>query len=464
MKTARQQMEIDRARARLYGWSAEQPDAEAALEAVERDLAERAAGHLGQPFAAVRAGLAHEPFGLATEIFAQLLWLVGDRERNRKKTPLARYITERGWRETPLGKRWLRLLAASSFTHHDVVGVEPGESIRLARPDGRGKPFVVHEPRLADPMVAGLHLHARVLDMPQGKVLADGFVLLPPPVAAALPPDASPADLFAVWLGDGLVEAGHVRVTSPGAAPNGRAGAAGPRHGPRPGRPDGHGAGAGGGRGGAGGGPGGGPGGAGGTGGSNRPGDARRGSSPDPERDKLLDRVRKLFAMAQETEASPHEAEIALRRCQSLMARYGITEADLETSAFGTREVGTARTVPMHVKFLGGAVAELHDVIFVTGRGGQAEFRGYALDADVAAMTLDYLLDAVERALSDRRRRGTFPPGRSAAYDYRVNFAAEVRPARRRDRRRAAPGGGEGEPDGHRPDGQEARDRRSRVR
>lgn len=34
--------------------------------------------------------------------------------------------------------------------------------------------------------------------------------------------------------------------------------------------------------------------------------------------EKLLDRIRKLYAMSQEVEASPNEAEIALRRCTVL--------------------------------------------------------------------------------------------------------------------------------------------------
>jgi len=156
-------------------------------------------------------------------------------------------------------------------------------------------------------------------------------------------------------------------------------------------------------------------------------GTARTGGAADPERERLLERIRKLFAMAQETEASPHEAEIALRRCQSLMARFGITEADLETSEFAVASVATGRTVATHVKLLGGAVAMLHDAIFVIGRGGLAEFRGYEIDVQVATMTFAYLSEAIERALSSRKQRGELPPGRSAAFDYRVAFADEVR-------------------------------------
>lgn len=149
-------------------------------------------------------------------------------------------------------------------------------------------------------------------------------------------------------------------------------------------------------------------------------------SPTSPEREHLMERVRKLFAMAQQSDASPHEAEIALRRCQSLMAKYGITEADLHTSEFGNAEFTSGRTVPSHVKFLASAVASLHDVLFVTGEAGFAEFRGFDVDAKVAKLTLEYLIDAVERSLASRKRAGDFPAGRSAAYDYRLGFATQV--------------------------------------
>jgi len=153
-------------------------------------------------------------------------------------------------------------------------------------------------------------------------------------------------------------------------------------------------------------------------------------TSPVPEdaeaREKLIARVRKLFAMAQETEASPHEAEIALRRCQSLMTKFGISESDLETSEFGRQTTYTGKRVPMHNTILSMAVANMHDLLYVSGGGEPANFRGYEVDVRVACLTLDYLVDAVERALTARRRKGDFPAGRMASYDYRVAFADEV--------------------------------------
>ena len=175
--------------------------------------------------------------------------------------------------------------------------------------------------------------------------------------------------------------------------------------------------------------------------GSTRPADTRRGrharsgSGPNgaserlppagPAREKLLERVAKLYRMSAETESSPHEAAIALRRCQALMARYGITEKDLETSAFGAAAFRAAsRRTPAHVLFLAQAVALLHDCIVVQGE--ELEFRGYALDAEVAALTFDYLSEAMERSLAERKRDGAVPGGRAAAFDYRVGYATTV--------------------------------------
>lgn len=154
------------------------------------------------------------------------------------------------------------------------------------------------------------------------------------------------------------------------------------------------------------------------------------------DREKLLERIRKLYAMSRESESSPHEAEIAMRRCQSLMAKFGITEADLETSEFGASSIGKDfRSVPSYVGVLGSAVALLHDCLCV--KSGTIEFRGFSIDAEVASMTYGYLMDVMERSLKARKREGAVPPGRSSSFDYRVGFAlAVLERARKIDRER----------------------------
>ena len=159
-------------------------------------------------------------------------------------------------------------------------------------------------------------------------------------------------------------------------------------------------------------------------------------TSQSKERNKLIQRIRKLYAMSQEAESSPHEAEIAMRRCQSLMDRFGVTEADLESSEFGASKINKAfRSMPGYVRVLGSAVAMLHDCICV--RGDTIEFRGFSIDAEVASLTYDYLSTAMERSLAQHKRSGTVEPGRSASFDYRVGFAlAVLERARRLDKQR----------------------------
>ena len=161
--------------------------------------------------------------------------------------------------------------------------------------------------------------------------------------------------------------------------------------------------------------------------------------SDHENREKLLERIRKLYAMSREGESSPHEAEIAMRRCQSLMNRFGITEADLETSEFGASKIGKAfrRSVPGYLRVLGSAVALLHDCICV--RDNTIEFRGFSIDAEVASMTFEYLSEAMERSLAQHKRAGTVEPGRSSSFDYRMGFAMAVRQrARQLDAERRA--------------------------
>jgi len=143
------------------------------------------------------------------------------------------------------------------------------------------------------------------------------------------------------------------------------------------------------------------------------------------EREKVIARVRKLYAMSQEAQSSPNEAEIALRRCQSLMAKFGVTISDLETSEYGSSTIGrNFRKVPSYVTLLSSAVALLHDCICVDS--GEIEFRGFSIDAEVATLTYHYLSESMERSLQHRKKTGEVKPGRSASFDYRVGFGISV--------------------------------------
>lgn len=143
------------------------------------------------------------------------------------------------------------------------------------------------------------------------------------------------------------------------------------------------------------------------------------------DRDKVIDRIRKLYSMSQAADSSPNEAEIALRRCQSLMQKFGITIDDLSTSEFGASSIGKRfRSVPSYITVLSSAVALLHDCLCVESQ--EIEFRGFQIDAEVAKLTFDYLFNSMERSLRLHKRNGTVSSGRRASFDYRVGFALAV--------------------------------------
>ena len=143
------------------------------------------------------------------------------------------------------------------------------------------------------------------------------------------------------------------------------------------------------------------------------------------DREKVIDRVRKLYAMSQASDSSPNEADIALRRCQSLMEKFGVTLSELDTSEYRSSSIGRRfHNVPGYVTLISSAVALLHDCICVDS--GEIEFRGFSIDAEVATLTYGYLTSAMERSLQLRKKEGAVPPGRSASFDYRVGYGVAV--------------------------------------
>jgi len=363
-----QHVKIEQTRIKIRDWQLQQPDFNHHLDLITHFWLRSAMTTLGMTRRDLVIALGKAP---AADALRNLMSEKAFGNEFNNESMFDQYMLGPGQNENGLSFRYLRRLANTSFSLWRVVSFQSGASLTLTRWEG-GPALTVHDRVYSKRCKTGDLLVALVIDMPAGPILGAGVLNF-----GNLDVDA--ATVSRIEAMRHLLSSSVIALLGPTAKPK----------------------------------------------------TADEATSPDDasqltgvERDRLLDRARKLYAMAQQSVASPHEAEIALRRCQSLMAKYGISEADLETSAFGNVEFTKGRTVPMHVKFL--AAAKLHDVLFVTGRGGFAEFRGYEVDANVAHMTLDYLLDAVERALSARKRAGNFPAGRSAAYDYRVGFATEV--------------------------------------
>ncbi len=118
------------------------------------------------------------------------------------------------------------------------------------------------------------------------------------------------------------------------------------------------------------------------------------------DREKLVDRVRKLYAMSQETESSPHEAEIAARRAESLRVKYGITEAELTTSEFLSQVLVEHKKMAKWMDWLCLSIARVNDCVIKKGWGAAQPprkdgkrvhsttmiFEGYAQDVALAQL------------------------------------------------------------------------------
>lgn len=132
------------------------------------------------------------------------------------------------------------------------------------------------------------------------------------------------------------------------------------------------------------------------------------------EREKIIERVRKLLNMAKDA-ASPNEAAIAASRARKLMDQYQIASAEMmdafcNTENFATKPGGLDpyKNIPKWIDWLSVAVAEFNDCIVKMGwvridteDKKTFDFSGYESDVIVAGAMHRYLVDAIKR-LSDR--------------------------------------------------------------
>lgn len=137
--------------------------------------------------------------------------------------------------------------------------------------------------------------------------------------------------------------------------------------------------------------------------------ESANGSAPE----RILERVRKLLAMAGDT-SSPHEAAIAARRARALMAKYQLEHADVvldelgDADNFATKPTGREfRRRPLWFNFLIVGIAEATETRAcwwgLPGIGWQGCFSGYQPDVELAGFLLDYLADQIEQLAAVHR-------------------------------------------------------------
>lgn len=126
---------------------------------------------------------------------------------------------------------------------------------------------------------------------------------------------------------------------------------------------------------------------------------------------KIVERIRALLAMAQDT-SSPHEAAIAAGRAAALMRKYNLEHADvirdelkhdeniIRQNARGNIWRAKARSIPKWSGVMAVNVARLFDCAAVqAGTPGNwyVQFWGYHTDVQVAVWTYTFLLEQVKR-------------------------------------------------------------------
>lgn len=156
--------------------------------------------------------------------------------------------------------------------------------------------------------------------------------------------------------------------------------------------------------------------------------------------DKILDRIRKLLAMAEDS-SSPHEAAIAATRATKLMQQHNLNSADVRVTQGVSRDdtatqqadLGYGR-IPAWYSMLLIPVAELHDChVRYRRRQGKgpnpvetvAEFLGVDDDAQVCAYVFDFLCQQMD--ILSRRYKNENPwASRANTNDYRIGAAQGI--------------------------------------
>jgi len=154
------------------------------------------------------------------------------------------------------------------------------------------------------------------------------------------------------------------------------------------------------------------------------------------EKEKIIERVRKLMAMAADC-SSPNEAAIAAKRARSVMDKYQISLGDIaDKSEFGSESASKARSrVPLWEQTLVVDIANLNDCIARYDNAGRFVFHGFDVDAKVCKFMFFYLTENGKRTCkwfiqtNPLGCRNSFKLGYSVAVGEKIKKIIEARKA-----------------------------------
>lgn len=143
---------------------------------------------------------------------------------------------------------------------------------------------------------------------------------------------------------------------------------------------------------------------------------------------KIIERVRKLLAMANDT-SSPNESAMAAKRARNLMDKHQIsmTAIQSEGAEFGSNgfTAGNGRSIPRWKQSLAVAVAQYNDCI-VKREDSNLEFLGFLDDSNMALLMMNYLTVQME-SLIKKAKADELIHGRTEINGFRIGAVAAIR-------------------------------------
>ncbi len=146
--------------------------------------------------------------------------------------------------------------------------------------------------------------------------------------------------------------------------------------------------------------------------------------------DKVLERIRKLLALANDNRADTQEAAVAAGMAAKMMAKYQVDAADVIIAELGSVDCldevimqprmgewdDRQTRIPKWCKIMGGTIAELTDTRCLTswatlpnGRNESViKFQGYKADAKFAEYLMNFVVSTLRRLRADFKKSFTY--------------------------------------------------------
>lgn len=161
--------------------------------------------------------------------------------------------------------------------------------------------------------------------------------------------------------------------------------------------------------------------------------------------ERILDKVKKLLALAQDPGAAPNEAETAGRQAAALLAKYNldlgdltdreleaewdITEAEMPGARPGKQN---PKEVPAWIGIMAYGV-KVYTRTRVSKRGGYVIYRGARQDVELAHWMLKALIDLAYKQSKASSEPGPFRNGFATAVQHRLKALARDRDSTERE-------------------------------